>query len=68
MGYASSDILLDSVKNSPNFKFVKVSIFQRTFLNFFQGNILSQDLVMLVLQEFQIDTVMHFAGETHVGL
>jgi dTDP-glucose 4,6-dehydratase len=53
MGYASSERLVDEIQDSPNYKFVK-------------GNILSDDLVMLVLKEYKIDTVMHFAGETHV--
>lgn len=53
LGYASSERLCDEVANAPNYHFVK-------------GNILSEDLVSLVLHTHQIDTVMHFAGETHV--
>lgn len=44
---------LSSVKDLPNFKFVK-------------GNISSPDLVSYVLKEEKIDTVMHFAAQTHV--
>jgi UDP-glucose 4-epimerase len=32
-----------------------------------QGNICSADLVNYVLQEEEIDTIMHFAAQTHVG-
>lgn len=44
---------LDEVKSLPNYKFVK-------------GNICSSDLVNFVLQMEQIDTIMHFAAQTHV--
>ncbi len=44
---------LDSVKNSPNFHFVK-------------GDIQSADLLIHVLEQEKIDTVMHFAAQTHV--
>jgi UDP-glucose 4,6-dehydratase len=33
----------------------------------FQGNICSSDLVNYVLEEEEIDTIMHFAAQTHVG-
>jgi dTDP-D-glucose 4,6-dehydratase len=44
---------LDTVSGSPNLKFVK-------------GDIQSSDLVLHVLHEERIDTVMHFAAQTHV--
>ena len=44
---------LDCVKDLPNYKFVK-------------GNICSSDLVNFVLQAEEIDTIMHFAAQTHV--
>ena len=44
---------LKSIQNNLNFKFIK-------------GDILSPDLVMYVLETEQIDTVMHFAAQTHV--
>jgi len=44
---------LDCVKDKPNFKFVK-------------GDIRSPDLVNFVLKEENIDTIMHFAAQTHV--
>lgn len=44
---------LDSVKDYPNYKFVK-------------GNICSSDLVNFVLKAENIDTIMHFAAQTHV--
>ncbi len=53
LSYCSSLHNLDAVKNSPRFKFI-------------QGDILSTDLVRYVLQSENIDTIMHFAAETHV--
>jgi UDP-glucose 4,6-dehydratase len=44
---------LDVIKDLPNYKFVK-------------GNICSSDLVNFVLQAEEIDTIMHFAAQTHV--
>jgi UDP-glucose 4,6-dehydratase len=44
---------LDDIKNYPNYKFVK-------------GNICSSDLVNFVLETEKIDTIMHFAAQTHV--
>lgn len=44
---------LDELKDYPNYKFIK-------------GNICSSDLVNFVLAEQKIDTIMHFAAQTHV--
>ena len=44
---------LDEIKSYPNYKFV-------------QGNICSSDLVSYVLKAENIDTIMHFAAQTHV--
>ena len=44
---------LTSIQQNLNFKFIK-------------GDILSPDLLMYVLETEQIDTVMHFAAQTHV--
>ncbi len=44
---------LTDIKDLPNFKFVK-------------GDIASSDLVTYVFKENKIDTVMHFAAQTHV--
>eukprot|EP01138_Halocafeteria_seosinensis_P005662 gb/GECG01005788.1/.p1 GENE.gb/GECG01005788.1/~~gb/GECG01005788.1/.p1 ORF type:complete len:112 (+),score=13.19 gb/GECG01005788.1/:1-336(+) len=45
---------LEEIKNAPNYKFVK-------------GDIRSQDLVLYLFKTEEIDTVMHFAAQTHVG-
>lgn len=34
---------------------------------FFKGDIISEETVSNVLQNYQIDTIMHFAAQTHVG-
>ncbi|CAB9516079.1 Trifunctional UDP-glucose 4,6-dehydratase/UDP-4-keto-6 [Seminavis robusta] len=44
---------LDGIKELPNFKFIK-------------GDICSVDLVSYVLKEEKIDTILHFAAQTHV--
>lgn len=53
LDYCSCLENLDEVKDLPNFKFVK-------------GDICSPDLVSYVLKEEKIDTIMHFAAQTHV--
>ncbi|CAB1114697.1 unnamed protein product [Ectocarpus sp. CCAP 1310/34] len=44
---------LDCIAQKPNYKFVK-------------GNICSSDMVTYVLREENIDTILHFAAQTHV--
>mmetsp|Transcript_1718 Transcript_1718/g.2469 ORF Transcript_1718/g.2469 Transcript_1718/m.2469 type:complete len:349 (-) Transcript_1718:274-1320(-) len=53
LDYCSCLENLDEVKDLPNFKFVK-------------GDISSSDLVSFIFDSEKIDTVMHFAAQTHV--
>jgi UDP-glucose 4,6-dehydratase len=53
LDYCSCLQNLDEIKSYPNYKFVR-------------GNICSSDLVNYVLQAEKIDTIMHFAAQTHV--
>ena len=53
LDYCASLKNLVSIENLPNYKFVK-------------GNILSSDLVNYVLESENIDTIMHFAAQSHV--
>jgi UDP-glucose 4,6-dehydratase len=53
LDYCASLHNLDAVKSLKNFKFVK-------------GDIQSADLINFVLNEDNIDTIMHFAAQTHV--
>jgi len=53
LDYCSCLDNLSEIKDLPNFKFVK-------------GNIGSPDLVSYVLKAEKIDTIMHFAAQTHV--
>mmetsp|Transcript_7830 Transcript_7830/g.22301 ORF Transcript_7830/g.22301 Transcript_7830/m.22301 type:complete len:380 (-) Transcript_7830:358-1497(-) len=53
MDYCASLKNLKAVQHLPNFKFVK-------------GDIQSADLLRLLLESEDIDTVMHFAAQTHV--
>lgn len=53
LDYCGSLKHLESVASSPNYSFVR-------------GSITSADLVMYVMRKERIDTVMHFAAQTHV--
>jgi len=53
MDYCSSLRNLDEVADRPNYKFIK-------------GNILSADLIKYVLEQEEIDTIIHAAAQTHV--
>jgi len=53
LDYCASLRNLQSVADKPNFKFVK-------------GDICSGDLVSYLLETEKVDTVMHFAAQTHV--
>lgn len=53
LDYCSCLENLNEIKDLPNFKFVK-------------GDICSSDLVTYVFKENNIDTVLHFAAQTHV--
>lgn len=51
--YCSSLRNVEEVANAPNYKFVK-------------GNILSSDFILFILKSEEIDTIIHFAAQTHV--
>lgn len=53
LDYCSSLSNLDTVKDKPNFKFIK-------------GNLTSPDLVSYILETEKIDTIIHAAAQTHV--
>lgn len=53
LDYCSCLENLDELKDLPNFKFIK-------------GDIATADLVSYVLREEKIDTILHFAAQTHV--
>jgi UDP-glucose 4,6-dehydratase len=53
LGYSSSLEYLKKAESYPNYEFIK-------------GDIASADLVSLVLRKYNIDTVLHFAAQTHV--
>jgi UDP-glucose 4,6-dehydratase len=53
LDYCSSLKNLAEIEKSPNYKFVK-------------GNLLSADLLNYIMKSEQIDTVMHFAAQSHV--
>jgi UDP-glucose 4,6-dehydratase len=53
LDYCSCLENLDEIKDLPNYKFVK-------------GDITTADLVSYVLREEKIDTILHFAAQTHV--
>jgi len=53
LDYCASTKLLDSVKNEPNYEFIK-------------GDILDSSLVNFILQKYQVTVILHFAAQTHV--
>ena len=53
LDYCASTKNLDAVRDAPNFRFVK-------------GSVLSSDLVACILETEKVDTIMHFAAQTHV--
>lgn len=53
LDYCATLSNLESVRSKPNFRFVK-------------GDIQSADLILHILETEKIDTVMHFAAQTHV--
>lgn len=54
LDYCSSLKNLESIQDKPNYTFVK-------------GNILDTDLINYVVRAEHVDTIMHFAAQTHVG-
>lgn len=50
---ASESNIKEEIRHSPRYKFIK-------------GNICSYDLVYFILSDYNIDSVMHFAAQSHV--
>jgi UDP-glucose 4,6-dehydratase len=50
---ASEDNVKEEIRNDPRYKFIK-------------GNICSYDLLWHILNEYKIDSVIHFAAQSHV--
>ena len=55
LDYCSSLRTLAHLESSPNYEFVR-------------GNISSVDLVTFLLQDKKVDTIVHFAAQSHVDL
>jgi len=54
LDYCSSLKNLESIADEPNYEFV-------------HGDVLAVDLVNYVIRKEGVDTIMHFAAQTHVG-
>ena len=54
MDYCANERNTEDIRDAPNYKFVK-------------GNILVLDFMSYVLETEKIDTIMHFAAQSHVG-
>jgi dTDP-glucose 4,6-dehydratase len=78
-GFIGSNVLLLMVQKYPQYNFVNYDsleycaclknleeISRLKNYTFVQGDICNQDLVMHVLKTHRIDTIMHFAAQTHV--
>lgn len=61
---------LSSVESLSNYHFVRVRSHQRKELELtlVKGDILQPDLVNHVLKEQRVDSIIHFAAQTHVGM
>ena len=55
LGYAANVKNLSSISNAKNFKFIR-------------GSVTSKELMRRIFREHRINTVIHFAAETHVDL
>jgi dTDP-glucose 4,6-dehydratase len=53
LDYCASEKLLSSIENAPNYEFIK-------------GDILDTSLVSYLLKKFLVNTVIHFAAQSHV--
>ncbi|KAJ3427950.1 dtdp-d-glucose 46-dehydratase [Anaeramoeba flamelloides] len=58
-------VCLDKLDYCSNLKFIQ-PLFEKENLKFVKGNINSQDLVLHLLQSEAIDTIIHFAAQSHV--
>eukprot|EP00775_Hariotina_reticulata_P007287 gene7287-7500_t len=78
-GFIASHVAIRLVERYPQYKVVVLdkldycaslnnlsSVLSKANCKFIKGDIQSMDLVSFVLQAEQIDTVMHFAAQTHV--
>ena len=54
LDYCSSLKNLEEIADAPNYEFVK-------------GDILAADLVNFLIRKEKVDTIMHFAAQSHVG-
>ena len=54
LDYCANQKNLEEIRNAPNYKFIR-------------GNILSLDFLTYVMNTEEIDTIMHFAAQSHVG-
>ena len=59
-------INIDAMYYCANVENIKKSIRYSNRYKFIKGNICSQDLVYHILEEHNIDTIMHFAAQSHV--
>lgn len=66
LDYCASIKNVEDLNAYPNYTFVQV---RRTpaVCSTAQGNILEPDFVRFILSDKKIDTVMHFAAQSHVG-
>ena len=75
-GFIGSNVLNYLMKNYPNIKFVNVDkldycsttknvIIQPNYI-FIKGDIKNEILVKKILNDYNIDTIIHFAAQTHV--
>ena len=77
-GFIASNFINDLVIKYPNYNFINIDclyicsttnniiVSDKPNYHFIKGNICSYDLILYVLNYFFIDTVIHFAAQSHV--
>lgn len=77
-GFIASNFINQLVINSPTYNFINIdclyscsttnniTVSDKSNYHFVKGNICSYDLVLYILNNFMIDTIIHFAAQSHV--
>lgn len=77
-GFIASNFINQLVNKFPTYNFINIDclyncsslnniiISDKQNYNFIKGNICSYDLILYILNKFSIDTVIHFAAQSHV--
>ena len=77
-GFIGSNFVNDMVQKYPHTKFINIdcmnycasldniTVAEYSNYKFIKGNILDQHLISFLLEEYKVDTIIHFAAQSHV--